>query len=74
MSKTIKRKLSNGVVVHLEEVPYEQSPAYWLEKNRDLLEQREEARQKEAKSALEACKDIVIGGSGNNVNGLKGMK
>lgn len=66
--KIIRRTLSNGVVIHLEEVPYEQSPAYWLEKNRDLLEQREESRQKESKSAWESCKDIIVGGPSDKTN------
>jgi hypothetical protein len=68
MPKTIKRKLNNGVVVELYEVPHEETPEYWLEKHRDILEQREEARQREAKAAWESCKDIVIGGPGDKTN------
>lgn len=68
MSKITKRKLNNGMIVELEEVSYEQTPMYWLEKHRDILEQREETKQRELKAAWEACKNIVIGGPGDKTN------
>ena len=66
--KAKKRKLSNGVVVNLEPVPYEETPAYWLEKHHDLLAQREAARIEEERRAREEAKNIIVGGPNDKTN------
>lgn len=67
-SKKQPRRLDNNVTAKLKRVPYEKTPAHWLEKHRDLLEQRESARVEEERKAREATKNIVIGGPFDKTN------
>ena len=59
MSKTF---LDNGVVVELKQVPYEDTPQYYLEQNREFLEQRETGREEERRKTMKTVKDMIIGG------------
>ena len=59
-SKNNPKRLDNNVDVELKRVPYEKTPAYCLEKHRDLLEQRETARREEERKVIEATKNILV--------------
>ena len=62
------RRLKQVHLCDLERVPYEQTPNYYLEQHRELLESRENARIEEERKAREEAKKAIVGGPADKTN------